>query len=155
MSFKALMLAAFAANIPDLDLLVSLWLYSDHKLLHGGITHSFAFAAMLAVLVWLVTQARHLPVIIAVVSFLLVASHVIVDWLTGPYWGLHPSHGLAPFWPVSDTLMRMPLTLFQGVNHSSLLPDALYTALWEMVLLGPVVILFIITTIKTLKPNYY
>jgi membrane-bound metal-dependent hydrolase YbcI (DUF457 family) len=135
---RALLLAALAANIPDLDMLISLLLLSDHKLLHGGITHSFAFAGMVAILVWMVGRWRGLSTTVAIISFFLVASHVVVDWFTGPQWGLHPSHGLALFWPVSDTPIRMPLTLFKGVIHGDLFPGALYTALWELMLLGPV-----------------
>jgi membrane-bound metal-dependent hydrolase YbcI (DUF457 family) len=148
----ALALAAFAANVPDLDMLVSLLMFSDHKLLHGGVTHSFAFAALLAGIVWLVGHRRGSTPAIAVACFFLVASHVVVDWLTGPNWGLHPSHGIALFWPFSDTSFHAPLTLFKGVIHGNLLPGALYTALWELVVLGPITGVIILITRKTI-PN--
>ena len=146
LGLKALVLAALAANIPDLDMLVSLLLLSDHKLLHGGFTHSFAFAALVAVMIWLLTSWREWPPVLAIATFLLVASHVIVDWLTGPQVGFYLSHGLAPFWPASDSPIRIPLTLFKGVNHGNLLPGALYTAIWELILLGPVTLYLVLIT---------
>jgi hypothetical protein len=66
------------------------------------------------------------------------ASHVVVDWFTGPELGMHTSHGLALFWPFSDTPFQVPLTLFKGVNHGDLLPGALFTAFWEFIVLGPI-----------------
>jgi len=152
-SLKALVLAGAAANIPDLDMLVSLMFFSDHKILHGGITHSFAFAGLVAVLVWLLGRRRNVPPVIGLTSFFLVASHVVVDWFTGPEWGLHPSHGLAPFWPFIDTRLVMPLTLFKGVEHANLLPGALYTALWEMLLLGPLTAILVVVTKRNAKHN--
>ena len=137
LGFKALLLAAIAANIPDFDMLVSLLFLSDHKLLHGGVTHNFAFAGMVALSLWLLGRGRGWPSMVAFSSFFLVASHVVVDWCTGPQWGLHPSHGLALFWPFSDIPLHSPVTLFKGVVHNDLLPGALYTALWELVLVGP------------------
>ncbi len=146
---KALLLAALAANLPDFDMLVSLLLLSDHKPLHGGITHSFAFAGSMAVLVWLLILRRCEGAgRIAFISFILVSSHVVVDWFTGPRWGLYPSHGLAAFWPVSDNPIRMSVTLFKGVMHRNLLPGAIYTALWELILLGPMTVILIVIAIK-------
>lgn len=147
LGLKALVLAALAANIPDLDMLVSLLLLSDHKLLHGGITHSFGFAAILAVMVWLVPGWWERSPVLAITSFLLITSHVVVDWLTGPQLGLYPSHGLAPFWPASDSPVQIPLTLFKGVIHGDLLPGALYTAFWELIILGPVTGIIFFTAI--------
>jgi len=146
----ALVMAAFAANVPDLDMLVSLLMFDDHKQLHGGVTHSFAFAALLAGIVWLAGYWRGLTPAITAASFFLVASHVVVDWLTGPNWGLHPSHGVALFWPFSDTSFHAPLTLFKGVIHGNLLPGALYTALWELVVLGPITGILILITRNTI-----
>jgi len=134
--YKALLLAAVAANIPDLDMLVSLVFFSDHKMLHGGLTHSIAFAGLVALLLWLVGRGRTAPVI-ALTGFFLVLSHVLVDWLTGPQWGWHPSHGVPLFWPFSEAMVNAPVTLFKGVIHDDLLPGALYTALWELLFLGP------------------
>jgi membrane-bound metal-dependent hydrolase YbcI (DUF457 family) len=137
LGLSALLLSAVAANLPDLDMLVSLSLFSDHTLLHGGTTHSFAFAGLVAVLLWLIGRKRGVSPEIAVFGFFLVTSHVVVDWFTGPQWGLHPSHGLAPFWPFSDKPLQMPVTLFKGVIHGDLLPGALFTGLWELIILGP------------------
>jgi membrane-bound metal-dependent hydrolase YbcI (DUF457 family) len=131
-----------------MDMLVSLLVLSDHKLLHGGITHTFVFAGLLAVLVWLVGRIRGESLAIAVSGFFLVASHVLVDWFTGPHWGLYPSHGLALFWPFNDTPFQTPVTLFKGVVHGDLLPGALYTALWELLLIGPLTLTMIYLTRK-------
>jgi membrane-bound metal-dependent hydrolase YbcI (DUF457 family) len=141
---KSLVLAALAANIPDLDMLVSLLVHNDHVLLHGGITHSFAFAACLALVLWLFTYRWSWQPVLAIGFFFLVASHVVVDWLTGPRLGFYPSHGLAPFWPLSDVSLPLPMTAFKGVNHGDLLPGALYTALWEFILIAPLTLLLII-----------
>ena len=150
---KPMLLAAVAANIPDLDMLVSLLLLSDHKLLHGGITHSFVFAGAVALLLWWFIRRRESAVGIAIVGFVLVSSHVIVDWFTGPQWGLYPSHGLAALWPIEDNPIQMPVSLFKGVEHGNLYPGALYTALWELVLLGPVTAVLMLMTYKLKFPG--
>ena len=150
LSPKMLILAAIAANIPDFDIVVSFLLLGDHKLLHGVGSHSFLFATLVAVMVWSVGRTKQWPNSFSLLAFLVVLSHVVVDWLTGPNLGLHSSHGSAFLWPLIETPISAPITVFKGVNHSALLPDALYIALWELFIIGPIVI-FISLFIKKLN----
>jgi len=141
LSPKILILVAIAANIPDFDIVVSFLLLGDHKLLHGVGSHSFLFAMLVAVMVFWRGRTQQWPYSFSIVAFLMVSSHVVVDWLTGPKLGLYSSHGSAFLWPLIETPISAPVTIFKGVNHNDLLPDALYIALWELVIIAPIVIL--------------
>ena len=136
-----LLLVAIVANIPDLDIVVSFLLLGDHKLLHGIGSHSFLFAILIAAIIWGVGRVNGWQQPLALVVFLAISSHVLVDWLTGPNLGFNASHGSAFLWPIIETPISAPITMFKGVNHNALLPDALYIALWELFILSPIVIL--------------
>ena len=133
-----LFVAATAANLPDLDMIASLAMFDDHRILHGRGTHSLTFAALVSALVWLIARRDSQGQRYALLAFALVLSHVVVDSMTGPRLGGAHVTGTAPFWPFSDFRVRAPIAIFKGVTHRDILPDALVTASWELVLLGPI-----------------
>lgn len=144
-----LFLAALLANLPDVDMLWSLLAAGDHRVHHGGPTHSVTFAVLVALLVRFLPGPEPMSRSgYAVLAGLLVLSHVVVDALTGPTMGFLPSHGVVAFWPFSDNRVACPVTLFQGVNHRDLWPGALIVAAWELVLLGPAVVVLAMHTVR-------
>lgn len=112
--WPTLFAAAFLACLPDLDLLVSYVATGDVRTYHFGVSHSYAFALVctLAASPWL-TQRQILWM------FGLIASHVLVDSLTGPMLGWHKAVTIYPWWPVSGQPLNAPLTLFHGVQHGN------------------------------------
>ncbi len=129
-----------AACAPDLDIAVSL-LFSDSPVTwHSGPTHTLAFALLAAALAALVApRARGL---LAAVVGLSVASHVLVDFLTGPEVGLHRSFGVPALWPWLVERLQSPVTVFRGVRHGSIAiwftPHNLTTAAIELLFALPV-----------------
>lgn len=132
---------AVAGCAPDLDILVS-WLFTGHLMTwHSGPTHTLAFAVAIGVLAAGLLPARRCRAAFAVSLGLAVASHVLVDYLTGPQWGWHPSYGVPAFWPWMTERLSSPLTLFRGVKHGSVAiwftPHNLATAASELLFAIP------------------
>jgi membrane-bound metal-dependent hydrolase YbcI (DUF457 family) len=144
----ALVGAACAANLPDLDMAVSLALYGDHGVLHGNGTHSLAFPLLAGALVWWIARRRRAALGCAGLAFALVGSHIAVDWITGPKPGTSPAHGVMLFWPFDEVMVRAPVTLFKGVVHRDLFPGALVTACWELLILGPPTVLAVLASAR-------
>lgn len=113
-----LLLFACLANLPDLDMLAG-YLLTGHVLsYHGGATHSLAFALLVALLVSM--RVRSDRGFTFLLLGLVVASHPVIDSLTGPQLGWHDTRGMPLMWPVSDTRFSMPFTLFPGPRHDTL-----------------------------------
>lgn len=143
-----LLLVAMVANVPDLDMIVSLMLYGDHRVLHGGLSHTVLFAVIAGFMVWLRAKHSANRMVLSIMAALVLLSHVLVDLFTGPNIGLSPTHGATPLWPVIETRIIFPLTLFKGVEHTNILPNALLTAFWEFVLLMPVTAMIVYWSAK-------
>lgn len=143
LSFGMLLLVALVANIPDMDMIISLLLYGDHRVLHGGVTHTLFFSGAGGFMVWMFAKSSFLRMELSFAAALVLFSHVLVDFFTGPSIGFNPSHGVTPFLPVVESRIISPVTIFKGVEHSNILPGALLTALWEFVLLLPVTAMII------------
>ncbi len=148
-----LFMAAIVANVPDMDMLASLLLFGDHRVLHGGVSHTLLFAVVGGVMVWLMAKNSSRRKVLSLTTSLILSSHVLVDFFTGPNIGFHPTYGAAPLWPVVESRIISPLTLFKGVEHSRILPGALVTAFWEFVFLAPVTALIVYVSSKD-KPGY-
>jgi hypothetical protein len=130
--------------LPDFDMAIGLLLRGDSTSFHFGVSHSFAFAGLAAsalAIYWRVGGNAWFSVM-AVAAFFAVASHVLIDWATGPRVGNVPSRGLAVWWPVFDHVVHTPFTVFKGVDRS--LPGGTFSftnlrsALLEAVVLVPV-----------------
>jgi inner membrane protein len=114
-----LLLAACAGCLPDLDLVPSYLLTGHLARLHGGPTHSLAFALLAGVVAHLTLQRSAARRALALTVGLAVASHPMIDLFTGPALGLARSYGTPLFWPLHSDRISMPLTLFKGVKHGS------------------------------------
>jgi membrane-bound metal-dependent hydrolase YbcI (DUF457 family) len=136
--------AAIACS-PDLDLLVSAILTGSPGKLHGGPTHSFAFALIVGALSFGLLRKSQNALGWAILVTLALTSHVLIDWFTGPKPGLHPSWGTAIAWPFDRTRHRLPVTLFRGVQHGglSVLTNErnLRTTLTELLIYPPLTLL--------------
>lgn len=133
-----LFLVAMLANVPDLDMIVSLILYGDHRVLHGGVTHMLLFSIFTGCVVWLMAIKACQRKLIALAVVVVLASHALVDFLTGPVPGVNPTYGSMAFWPLAEARMDFPVTIFKGVEHSNILPGALLIAFWEFVFIAPI-----------------
>ncbi|WP_317931313.1 metal-dependent hydrolase [Halioxenophilus sp. WMMB6] len=106
--------AALLACLPDFDLLVSLLCTGDIRTWHFGISHSYLFALVTA----LVCRSW-LPYDKCWWVFGLVASHVLIDSLTGAELGWHSAVEIHPWWPLPVGALQAPVTLFYGVYHGN------------------------------------
>jgi inner membrane protein len=104
---------------------------------HRGATHSFAFALLVAAVVWIVARVGRVPATrTSVIALVVVASHGLLDTLTDG--GL----GCALLWPFSNRRFFAPWTPLPvapiGRAFASL--RGLQVALVELVLLSPLVL---------------
>lgn len=112
--------AVVLANLPDTDFLLGYVLHGDANSLHSGPTHNLMFVAASALFVAAVFRPpwggwRMTPLVTA-----LIASHVVIDGLTGKVLGWHSSYGVPFLWPFEDARYTFPFTAFLGVEHETL-----------------------------------
>ena len=116
-----LLVYAFFANAPDLDFLPGI-LMGDPGAFHHGITHSLGFgvlfAAVAATILAVTWQrfANYGLLKLALMGFLLYASHLLVDFFT-----LDDSvpYGMPLFWPLSNHYAHAPIYIIPNVLHSA------------------------------------
>jgi inner membrane protein len=102
---RLLAVGALCTVVPDLDVIGRhLGVAADSALAHRGLTHSLAFAALLAAALAFALRKAWTVRPLAVFAFLFActASHGLLDMLTngGP--------GVAALWPVSDARFFLP-----------------------------------------------
>jgi membrane-bound metal-dependent hydrolase YbcI (DUF457 family) len=114
-----LLLAASAACLPDFDLIPSHLLTGNLARLHGGPTHSLCFALLTGLVAHALLRRSRSRLELALVVTLAVASHTLIDLLTGPALGLTQSYGTPALWPLVGERLSLPVTLFMGVKHGS------------------------------------
>ena len=106
------------ACLPDLDFIAGYIVAGDFHRYHSGASHSLVavLLASTAIGIFLPRMKRRalLPWI-----FITVLSHVVVDLFTGPRIGFQQSYGVCLFWPFYDARIRMPISLFYGVEHAT------------------------------------
>jgi membrane-bound metal-dependent hydrolase YbcI (DUF457 family) len=141
----AALACAFAACAPDLDIAVSLIATGHPTTWHSGPTHTVAFAALVGILAAWALRRRPGGLALALAIGLATASHVLVDFLTGPDWGWHRSFGVPAWWPWITERLTSPFTVFRGVKHGSVAiwfnAHNLTTAASELIFALPVVAL--------------
>lgn len=117
-NFPNVALFAMLANLPDIDMLAGYLLTGDVLAYHGKITHGVLFALLSA---WLTARIRQTDrrAYAAIIYFLVILSHDLIDSLTGPNLGWHGTHGMPMFWPLSEARLAMPVTLFPGPHHDT------------------------------------
>lgn len=113
-----LLLFAFLANLPDVDMLASYALTGDVLSYHGGATHGIAFALGCAAILAMAGAKQGRLTVLAVFAAALL-SHALIDSLTGPALGWHATRGMPLLWPLVDGRLSLPLTLFPGPRHDS------------------------------------
>lgn len=124
--------AAFLACLPDFDLLTSYLWAGDVRAFHFGISHSYFFAVVVALVSRLFLPARLVWWVLA-----LVASHVVIDSLTGKTLGWHGAVEIYPWQPFTHAPMVSPVTLFRGVQHAHWFGQYNFQVVgWDMLLYG-------------------
>jgi inner membrane protein len=99
-------MAAYAglSLLPDLDILPLAFGVHDSGLYgHRGITHTWLFAAIVGAVAWLIFRKGRNPVRVAVLTFITVASHGLLDASTTDSRGIHL------LWPLISERMVMPI----------------------------------------------
>lgn len=134
----------FLANLPDIDMLIGYLFASNYLVYHWGFTHTLAFSLIAGVFASYLAKLAGLMQLRSWWIFaLVIASHVLLDLLTGPNWGLNFSYGLKVLWPLWDEKISLPFSLFLGVHHGA---DNLfnmhnfYSILIEFAILLPIVL---------------
>lgn len=150
---KGLLLFFFLANLPDIDLLAGYLFAANPMQYHWGITHTLWFVLLAGILTGWLLKVTGLHSRNAWLLWVLVAgSHVVIDLITGPQWGIHSSYGLRLFAPLWDVKLYSPISLFLGVKHeSSYLFSAhnLFTVAIELLVFLPVAVAIAATSEKT------
>jgi hypothetical protein len=106
-------------NLPDVDFLMSYVLYDNARLLHGGMTHTLAFAAVCSLLIM---PSRLFGSFFAtfLLAFVLIGSHLFIDMSSGDPISGETGVGVMLFYPFSLERIRSPLVLFFGIRHRTI-----------------------------------
>jgi membrane-bound metal-dependent hydrolase YbcI (DUF457 family) len=114
------------ANLPDLDVLLSMAIRGNLNDLHHGFTHSLSVAAFVSVVLSLAWPIATTFWTSALVYFSAYSSHLLLDLFTGLRLGwTNSGFGIPLFWPLPQEYSS-PLILIIGVQHQNL------TALWTI-----------------------
>lgn len=117
--WKNIALFAFLANLPDIDFLIGYFTASDPHRFHSGPTHSIVFALTAGLFFGALCFRQFGPLFGWLIPSGLILSHSIIDLFTGPAQGFHSSYGVSLFWPLEETRIKVPLSLFLGVHHDN------------------------------------
>ena len=106
-----LVLITILANLPDIDVIIGLFVRSDGYAFHRGPTHSLLFAVVAALLVWFANKRwLNFSGFSYSYCFVLIISHVLADvWLTNT--------PVSFFWPF-EVYWSTGHASFQDVVHS-------------------------------------
>lgn len=109
---------ALIANIPDVDFLLGYLIAGNFHLFHGGFTHSLSFVVVCSLLISIVWKRRHWWRTWPLIA-LAMALHLVMDMLCGPMLGNSLSYGVPLLWPIIDERIRMPFSVFLGIEHAT------------------------------------
>jgi membrane-bound metal-dependent hydrolase YbcI (DUF457 family) len=107
------------ANLADFDSLVSLVFTGDHNTWHRGPSHSVVFCLLVAgglAAVWRIGTGYLQRFAL---FFALLASHLAIDFVTGPRVGAVKAYGQELLWPFSDARFAAPFSLIPGPHHKT------------------------------------
>ena len=135
------------ANLPDIDFLISWLTTGNANLLHNGWTHTLLFAIIVAPIIATISrlEATYLKSNLLISG--VVATHVVMDFFTGPVLGFSKSYGIPILAPISTERLQSPVSLFVGPKHQTL--DQIFSlhnwgwVSFEALVLAPVVLLII------------
>ena len=105
--------ALVGSIVPDFDFVPGL-VVGDMRAFHHGMSHSFAFAILFGVVMFVIVRLLHSSLArrAAIVGTLAYASHVLLDLVS-----VNPGTlGVALFWPASNALFGVNLHVF-GYFH--------------------------------------
>ena len=117
-SVWTLLLFIFLANLPDLDMLVSYMLTGNPLQYHGQVSHSLIFICITGFIVMYVVESKR-TLLLWLLYTLPLASHLLLDSLTGPDIGFHDSRGIALLWPFEVDRISFPVTIMNGPRHDT------------------------------------
>jgi membrane-bound metal-dependent hydrolase YbcI (DUF457 family) len=143
-----LVLCAAAGCVPDFDIASSYVATGSLTHLHSGPTHSLAFALLIGTALYLALKRTAARLELAFAAGLSTASHVLIDYCTGPHLGFSRTYGVPLLWPFTLERYALPFTLFRGVQHGSVAKwftwPNLQVALIEFVLFLPVTVVILV-----------
>jgi membrane-bound metal-dependent hydrolase YbcI (DUF457 family) len=102
--------------IPDLDFAIEPFVGRSY---HNYFTHSLGFAALFAIIVYLLARAlkRSRPARETSILTAVYLSHILLDFLGKD---TSPPFGVQLFWPFSDAFIMSPITIFDDVWRGTL-----------------------------------
>jgi inner membrane protein len=134
------------ANLPDGDFLPG-FLQGFPNRYHHGIFHSFGAMLAVSAAIALVLRKKKKPIQVFAMAFIVLASHLVLDFLTLDF---KPPYGLPLFWPLSGDYVIDASPVFLNITrspHSANFFSSLFSlhnlkaALLEIGILGGVVLL--------------
>ena len=137
---------ACLAAAPDLDLFLG-WRF------HRTITHSIGAALAVTLLAALYALWRRGPVVYTSLTCgAAYATHILLDWLGADP---TPPYGIMALWPFSHGWYISGWSLFDAVSRRYWLPQEFFwgnllNAGWELLVLGPVLIVLWLVRVKAL-----
>lgn len=93
-----LLAAALLANLPDMDYIAGI-MAGELNLYHHGVTHTLGWISLVSLLVWIPLRSKGAGGRELSLIFLLLFSHLALDWVTAD--GKEP-YGIMILWPFSD-----------------------------------------------------
>jgi len=124
-------------NLPDVDFLMSYVLYDNARLLHGGVTHTLAFALVCSLLI-MPSRLFGSFLTTFLLAFVLIGSHLFIDMSSGDPISGETGVGVMLFYPFSLERIHSPLVLFFGIRHRTihdlLSIYNLFAVLWDFLL---------------------
>jgi inner membrane protein len=111
--WKSLLGIIVLANLPDIDLLPTLL---GFPIRHGVYTHNLVFAFLVGIIVGSWEKRRFS---FGFLTFLLVFSHLVIDFMTGPHLGFLKSEGIPWSYPFYGERLSSPVTIFLGVRYKA------------------------------------
>ncbi|MFH1940856.1 MAG: metal-dependent hydrolase [bacterium] len=110
-------LILFLSNLPDVDFLFGYFTGNPNRYHHGW-THSLMFAVIVGVVFGVASSSftRHNGIRAGIVAFILVLSHILLDFFTKD---TRPPFGMPLFWPASKAYFISHATPFLDVTKAS------------------------------------
>lgn len=117
-AWRTVVLFALMANLPDFDFILG-WIFrGDPNAWHHTWSHSLTAtvaASMLAACLCPLPGGWRAG---SRIFFLLIGSHLAIDFFTGPDLGFRQAFPMPLLWPFVPAGFRAPVTLFPGIQHS-------------------------------------
>ena len=112
----ALLLVALISTLPDFDFIPG-FIVGEPNLFHRGISHSFGFAALLSLVMFLfeLRLSRKAPPRMFWWFFVLYTLHIVFDYFSAD---TRYPYGQPIFWPIHNTYLIFEHSLFPDIQRS-------------------------------------